>query len=822
MVTRPDARAGRGRALAPVAGQAGRRRARHRGADPAAAARPRRSSTRLRELAPDCLPGRRLRRARAARRARRPAPRLGQPALLAAARLARRRAGAARGDGRRRGHRRHDLPARGGARHRPGVRHDDRDGPPRRHRRRPARPARRRRRRAARRDARRARGRLAARRAAAGRRRQPRARSSPSTTPGSLGRAGVRRRPAVRGCTPAPGAWTTFRGERVKVGPVASRRGLRRARRTDRGRRAAPRRAAVDASAPSTSAPAIRTPVELRRGPARTARSRWPPPTGPAASGSQPASASMAEHGHDAARRRGASRRRPVGADPRRPQRRARPSERTRARRADPARGLHGAARGRRRRLRQPRAARVLRRAPPHGRDAAFATELAYGTCGWQGFYDAVIAGAAGATDRADRPAGARRAAPRAPTSCSACGSPTTPPSTRPWAWPARSRGAGAAGFVNAVMRRISERDLEAWLDGRGARRAAEPSARSRCGTRHPEWVVRALRAALLGHGRATADDGRRRAATPCSRPTTTPPRVHPRRPARARHGRRARSTTAPRRRRSRRSRVGPRRRRPGRDPGRARRARRRAGRGPPAGRPRPRRRRRSAPTARALARPVRRPGRQGRAARRAGRSSAAPTSPRSRSARTGPTWSAARSRRVRRAERPGRRSRCAPPTAGRSARTSPRRYDRVLVDAPCTGLGALRRRPEARWRRQPSDLAELAPLQRDAARLALDAVAPGGVVAYATCSPHLAETRFVVARRAQAARTTSSSSTPATLFADASASRSTARGRADRPALAARPRHRRDVPRPAAQAGLTEPSGWLRPAPCSPCGARC
>ncbi len=70
---------------------------------------------------------------------------------------------------------------------------------------------------------------------------------------------------------------------------------------------------------------------------------------------------------------------------------------------------------------------------------------------------------------------------------------------------------------------------------------------------------------------------------------------------------------------------------------------------------------------------------------------------------------------------------------------------DRVLVDAPCTGLGALRRRPEARWRRRPSDLSALGPLQRDLLRAALRAVRPGGVVAYATCSPHPAETRLVV-----------------------------------------------------------------------------
>ena len=74
-----------------------------------------------------------------------------------------------------------------------------------------------------------------------------------------------------------------------------------------------------------------------------------------------------------------------------------------------------------------------------------------------------------------------------------------------------------------------------------------------------------------------------------------------------------------------------------------------------------------------------------------------------------------------------------------------PGRFDRVLVDAPCTGLGALRRRPESRWRRRPADLATLGPLQRELLSSAIDAVRPGGVVAYVTCSPHVAETHLVV-----------------------------------------------------------------------------
>ncbi len=74
-----------------------------------------------------------------------------------------------------------------------------------------------------------------------------------------------------------------------------------------------------------------------------------------------------------------------------------------------------------------------------------------------------------------------------------------------------------------------------------------------------------------------------------------------------------------------------------------------------------------------------------------------------------------------------------------------PGTFDRVLVDAPCTGLGALRRRPEARWRRQRADLIGLVPLQRALLSSALDSVRPGGVVLYATCSPVLAETSEVV-----------------------------------------------------------------------------
>lgn len=71
--------------------------------------------------------------------------------------------------------------------------------------------------------------------------------------------------------------------------------------------------------------------------------------------------------------------------------------------------------------------------------------------------------------------------------------------------------------------------------------------------------------------------------------------------------------------------------------------------------------------------------------------------------------------------------------------------FDRVLVDAPCSGLGALRRRPESRWRRTPQDLDVLVPLQRALLDAAITSTRPGGVVVYATCSPVLAETTGVV-----------------------------------------------------------------------------
>jgi len=77
----------------------------------------------------------------------------------------------------------------------------------------------------------------------------------------------------------------------------------------------------------------------------------------------------------------------------------------------------------------------------------------------------------------------------------------------------------------------------------------------------------------------------------------------------------------------------------------------------------------------------------------------------------------------------------------GREIGSQALKFSRILLDAPCTGLGALRRRPESRWRRTTDDLVDLVKLQRELLESAWNALKPGGVLAYVTCSPHLSET---------------------------------------------------------------------------------
>lgn len=81
----------------------------------------------------------------------------------------------------------------------------------------------------------------------------------------------------------------------------------------------------------------------------------------------------------------------------------------------------------------------------------------------------------------------------------------------------------------------------------------------------------------------------------------------------------------------------------------------------------------------------------------------------------------------------------------GRDFKSFGEKFDRILIDAPCSGLGALRRRPEARWRRTLNDLKELLPLQRELIDSAYEMLNPGGIIGFATCSPLLAETKSQV-----------------------------------------------------------------------------
>jgi 16S rRNA (cytosine967-C5)-methyltransferase len=80
----------------------------------------------------------------------------------------------------------------------------------------------------------------------------------------------------------------------------------------------------------------------------------------------------------------------------------------------------------------------------------------------------------------------------------------------------------------------------------------------------------------------------------------------------------------------------------------------------------------------------------------------------------------------------------------GTAAPFRPGTFDKVLLDAPCSGLGALRRRPDARWRIVPADVEELAELQRRLLDQALALARPGGEVTYSVCTVTAAETTAI------------------------------------------------------------------------------
>jgi len=74
-----------------------------------------------------------------------------------------------------------------------------------------------------------------------------------------------------------------------------------------------------------------------------------------------------------------------------------------------------------------------------------------------------------------------------------------------------------------------------------------------------------------------------------------------------------------------------------------------------------------------------------------------------------------------------------------------PETFDRVLVDAPCSGTGTLRRNPEIRWRLTPDDIPALAEQQKRILRNAIEMVKPGGRLVYSTCSVEREENEEVI-----------------------------------------------------------------------------
>lgn len=375
----------------------------------------------------------------------------------------------------------------------------------------------------------------------------------------------------------------------------------------------------------------------------------------------------------------------------------------------------------------------LLRQRGISGRDAAFATELAYGSLRLRGRYDAVIENAAQRpTSAIDPPVldalrlGVHQVlGMRVPAHAAV---------SQTVGLVRRRIGAGAAQFANAVLRRVSADTPEVWLGRIAAAAGADPVERAAVVWSHPTWVVRALRQGLVADGRDPAElddllDANN--AAPAVTLVARPGLADPDDVLAATGGRAGRwSPTAV---------V-----LDGGDPA-------------------------DTPGVRAGLVGVQDEGSQVVALALTHAEVTGDTGPeRWLDLCAGPGGKAAllgavaagRGATLVANELQPHRARlvesavAALPTGtvevvcadGRTVGTEqPGAFDRVLVDAPCTGLGALRRRPESRWRRSPADVGPLTELQRSLLTSALDAVRPGGVVAYVTCSPHLAETQLVV-----------------------------------------------------------------------------
>ncbi|WP_068401006.1 RsmB/NOP family class I SAM-dependent RNA methyltransferase [Kribbia dieselivorans] len=384
----------------------------------------------------------------------------------------------------------------------------------------------------------------------------------------------------------------------------------------------------------------------------------------------------------------------------------------------------------------------VLRRRHLHGRDAGFATELTYGAIRMQGLYDRIIAIAA-ARPVASIDANVVDTLRLGAHQLLGMRVPEHAAADQTVALARQVNGAGAATLVNAVMRRISERSREEWLeavtDG-----VTDPIERLSIEESHPTWVLKALRQALLGHGTSTATTIDADLAA-LAHAHNAPPKVTlVARPGLATLDELTERGGEP----SRLSRVGVV--RESGDPSSI--AAVRNGRAavqdegsqliplalvdvPLEGAAA------DAPWLDLCAGPGGKAGLLAGLAVQAGRDLVANEVSDHRAGLVRLTLRPA----VEAATEAGTTIEVRTGDGRDVGDEEPARYARVLVDAPCTGLGALRRRPEARWRRQPHDVSDLTPLQHALLASAIDATISGGVIAYATCGPHLAETIFTV-----------------------------------------------------------------------------
>jgi len=372
-----------------------------------------------------------------------------------------------------------------------------------------------------------------------------------------------------------------------------------------------------------------------------------------------------------------------------------------------------------------------------HGRDAALATELAYGTLRGRGSYDAVLAACSTrALADIDPPLLdvlrlgthqllATRIGPYAAVATSV-------------ALAREAAGEGAAGFANAVLRRVATRDLDSWIAAVAPDRSVDPVGYLAVKTSHPGWIVAAV-SESLGEEPVTglplteaalAANGVRPQVTLCAVPGLAAPADLVARGSKAARWSPFGAYLEG---------------------------------GDPAGIPEVRQGRAAVQdeasqlAALALTRAEAGPAGSGRGAQDGDRRWLDLCAGPGGKARLLAGLAAGRGARLLAADVRKHRARlvrAATAPVGAAAvvvadGTRPAwrlaSFDRVIADVPCSGLGALRRRPDARWRKTPADVAALGELQRSLLRTAINAARPGGVIAYVTCSPHVAETRAVV-----------------------------------------------------------------------------